>query len=317
MKRDRDYYDILEINRTADADAIKKAYRKLVKRYHPDMNSENPEAEKKFREITEAYEILSDPEKKKLYDRYGSEAFSGDDGAFWHNEDHSYTGRDGYYQEYHFTNENMEDFFGDVFGSMFGENGSFRRRTSSRGRDLHADVSISFDEAVFGCDKIIALQDPLGSAEEKQMLQVHVPAGIDSGKSIRLRGKGMPGTGGAEPGDLFLRVHVENKQGYDRKGMDIYSTIWIPYSTAVLGGEAKVATLYGNVICKINKGTQAGTKIRLKNKGIVSMFDPSIHGDHYVTVQIQVPKNISREAERMLKEYTKECMKKDSGRYVA
>ena len=167
---------------------------------------------------------------------------------------------------------------------------------------INASVSVTFDEAAFGCDKRITLQDQSGKA---QTLEVHIPAGIDSGKSIRLRGKGMPGTGKGGAGDLLLKVTVQPKAGYERKGMDVYTTVSIPYTTAVFGGEARVHTLYGDVMCKIKEGTQSGSKIRLRGKGIVSMKDANVHGDQYVTVQIQVPRHLNAEARQKLMEYKK------------
>ena len=239
----------------------------------------------------------------------------------------------GGYQEYHFTG-NADDIFGDMFkdifhgssskstdgfgghgfhrssfyddGSGFGGFGGFGNHGSAgfdqKGQDLNASVSVTFDEAAFGCDKRITLQDQSGKA---QTLEVHIPAGIDSGKSIRLRGKGMPGTGKGGAGDLLLKVTVQPKAGYERKGMDVYTTVSIPYTTAVFGGEARVHTLYGDVMCKIKEGTQSGSKIRLRGKGIVSMKDANVHGDQYVTVQIQVPRHLNAEARQKLMEYKK------------
>ena len=138
-------------------------------------------------------------------------------------------------------------------------------------------------------------------------LKVHIPAGIDTGKSIRLRGQGMPGSNGGKAGDLLLKVTVESKPGFERKGMDLYTSVQIPFTTAVLGGEAMVETLSGKVLCRIAEGTQSGSKIRLKGKGIVSMNHPGVHGDQYVTIQIQVPRNLSEEAKRKLKEFEKAC----------
>ena len=140
-----------------------------------------------------------------------------------------------------------------------------------------------------------------------QSLQVHIPAGIESGKSIRLRGKGMPGVNGGGCGDLLLKVMVGEKYGFERQGQDVYTTASVPFATAVLGGEVRVPTLYGDVICKIREGTQSGTKIRLKGKGIVSMKNHDLHGDQYVTVQIEVPKNLSQEARQKLKEFEQAC----------
>ncbi len=326
----RDYYEVLGLSKGADESSIKKAYRKLAKKYHPDTNPDNKEAEKKFKEITEAYSVLSDPGKKKMYDQFGHAAFdqsgtssnngyggfgdfgSGGFGGFGsggfknggtYRRTYSNTGNG--YQEFHFEDGNMDDMFGDIFGDMFhhygstGSSGQFR----SKGSDLNAEVTVGFDEAAFGCDKVIALTNPNAPGSAPQSLKVHIPAGIDTGKKIRLRGKGMPGTNGGEAGDLMLKVTVADKPGYERKGMDIYTTVTIPFTTAVFGGEALVETLHGNVLCKIREGTQSGSKIRLKGKGIVSMQNSSVHGDQYVTVQIEVPRNLSTAAKNKLKEY--------------
>ena len=338
MAEKRDYYEVLGIDRNASASEIKKAYRKLAKKYHPDTNPGDKEAEAKFKEVTEAYSVLSDPEKKKMYDQFGHAAFDQSAGGSYQgsgfgNGFQGFKSGPGGYQEYHFTG-NADDIFGDMFkdifhgssskstdgfgghgfhrssfyddGSGFGGFGGFGNHGSAgfdqKGQDLNASVSVTFDEAAVGCDKRITLQDQSGKA---QTLEVHIPAGIDSGKSIRLRGKGMPGTGKGGAGDLLLKVTVQPKAGYERKGMDVYTTVSIPYTTAVFGGEARVHTLYGDVMCKIKEGTQSGSKIRLRGKGIVSMKDANVHGDQYVTVQIQVPRHLNAEARQKLMEYKK------------
>ena len=331
MARKRDYYEVLGVSRDADEAAVKKAYRKIAKKYHPDTNTDNEQAAEKFKEATEAYTILTDPEKRKLYDRYGHAAFDagaggagtyGDAGAYGYGENgrsgaYRYTGPDGMYHEYHFEGGDMDDilknFFGkDFSGGGFGNNdygngGFYRQGFRQNGSDLKAEISVSFDEAVFGCEKVVNLSGENFRTGTGKALKVHIPAGIDTGKSIRLRGKGMPGTGGGKPGDLLLKVTVGSRPGYERKGQDVYTTINIPFSMAVLGGETLVPTLYGNVMCKIQPGTQSGTRIRLKGKGIVSMKNPNERGDQYVTVQIQVPKNLSEEAKKKLREFEKAC----------
>ena len=288
----RDYYDVLGVGRNADAKEIKRAYRKLAKKYHPDMNPGDKNAEQKFKEITEAYNILSDDEKKKLYDQYGFAAFEEGAGAGG-----AYGGDQGFHGQ-------------GSFGSGFGGFGG--RSAQAKGSDLHSEVSVSFEEAAFGCDRVMRLSDPSGNGAT-QTLKVHVPAGIEDGKSIRLKGKGNPGFNGGPAGDLFLKVNVASKPGFERKGMDIYTTTNIPFTTAVFGGEAKVTTLYGDVICKIPEGTQSGRKIRLKGKGIVSMKNSAVHGDQYVTVQIQVPQNLSPEAKEKLREF-QQVLRKDTQR---
>ena len=329
----RDYYEVLGVDRNADANAIKKAYRKLAKKYHPDTNAGNPQAEEKFKEVTEAYNVLSDEKKRKLYDQFGHGAFDGGaseggpggSGTY----SYSYGGPGSGYREYHFQGDpgDMDDIFKDIFGDMFhggassfhgfrdggfggshfyGGNGAGNFR--AKGADLRASLTVSFDEAAFGCDKVISLQNQDGSGQV-QSLQVHIPAGIEDGKTIRLKGRGMAGRNGGGAGDLLIQVHVEARPGFERKGMDVYTTVDVPFTTAVFGGEAVVPTLSGNVICKIREGTQSGSKIRLRGKGIVSMKDPSVHGDQYVTVQIQVPRNLSPEARQKLKEFEQACRK--------
>ena len=232
------------------------------------------------------------------------------------------SGNNGGYHEFHFEG-NADDMFGDFFDQMFhGKSRGFgseryTRSGSSRhpfedafsGRgtaedlDLHAEVSIRLEEAASGCEKQITLRNPDGTTNT---LLVKIPAGIENGKSIRLRGKGHTGSNGRR-GDLLLKVNVEEKKGFERRGMDIYTTIQIPYTTAVFGGEARVSTLYGDVVCKIKEGTQSGSKLRLRGKGMVSMKDANVHGDHYATIEIAVPRSLNRTARQKLMEYKEAC----------
>ena len=341
----QDYYSILGVSKTDDDAAIKKAYRKLAKKYHPDTHAGDKNAEEKFKEITEAYEILSDPKKRKLYDQFGHAAFDGSMGPDPEKTYQQYqnAGGNGYYragdgsgyQEFHFNGNasDMEDLFGDLFGHGFsgfasgnfhGEQQGFgKTRRSKNGfggtggfggangfagadgfygtasSDVTAKIEVDFEDAVFGADKTIQLQDPSG---KMQTLQIHIPAGIDTGKKIRLKGKGNPGANGKN-GDLYLEVTLRKKAGYERKGNDVYTTAEIPYTTAVFGGEAIVPTLYGNVKCRIPEGAQSGSRIRLRGKGMPVMNRPNSKGDEYVTIQIQVPKHLSEEAKQKLHEY--------------
>ena len=295
------------------------------------MNKDNPTGRGTVqKEVTEAYEVLSDKEKRKLYDQFGHAAFEegaaeggaygaggqgfgsgaggfggqgfrgGFSGGGFGNGSFHFEGNPGDgYQEYYYTGDNLDD----IFDGFFGGAGKKSRSRSRDGEDVLAKVEVSFEEAALGADKVIRFRTPDG---REQSLQVHIPAGIDSGQKIRLKGKGMPGQNGGGAGSLLLEVTVQSKPGFERKGMDIYTTVEIiAFETAVLGGETIVPTLNGRVSCKIKEGTQSGTKIRLKGKGIVSMKNPSQKGDEYAVIQIRVPRNLSADAKQKLQEYAK------------
>ena len=345
MASKRDFYEVLGIKKGASQSEIKKAYRKMAKKYHPDTNAGDAAAAEKFKEVSEAYSVLNDPEKKKLYDQFGHAAFDGTGqpggsygagfggagssgfGGFGGTGGSGFSGfsqgPDGSYQEYHFDG-NMDDILKDIFGHGFSGSGSgasgfsgfsgtsgtsgfsgFGRGADygsfpQDGENVHADINVTFDEAAFGGDRYFDLKDPAG---KKQSIKVHIPAGIDNGQSIRLRGKGMPGANGGKAGDLLLKVHVAARPGFERKGMDVYAPVRVPFTTAVLGGKVEVQTLRGKVKCTIKPGTQSGTKLRLRDKGIVSMKDPAKFGCHYAVVEIDVPKNLSEDAKQKLAEF--------------
>ena len=352
MAAKRDYYETLGVNKSADKEAIKRAYRKLAKKYHPDTNAGDAHAEEMFKDVTEAYNVLSDEKKRKLYDEFGfaglQEGFSeeaarqaaqggfGGFGGFGGNGSFSgsYSSNGGPFtrQEFHFENGSgdMDDIF-SMFGDMFSHGGSSGSRgsystggaggfggnstdwssftggssrghsTSRKGSDVMADLTISFDEAVFGCEKSVSLQDP--ATGKVSNLSIHIPAGIESGKTVRLKGQGNPGRNGGAAGDVLLKVNVTPSREFERKGQNVYSTIRVPFTTAALGGKARVHTLYGDVECSIKAGTQGGSKIRLKGKGISSMKNPSVKGDQYVTVEISVPRRLTPRAKEALEEY--------------
>ena len=345
MASKRDFYEVLGIKKGASQSEIKKEYRKMAKKYHPDTNAGDEAAAEKFKEVSEAYSVLNDPEKKKLYDQFGHAAFDGTGqpggsygagfggagssgfGGFGGAGGSGFSGfsqgPDGSYQEYHFDG-NMDDILKDIFGHGFSGSGSgasgfsgfsgtsgtsgfsgFGRGAGygsfpQDGENVHADINVTFDEAAFGGDRYFDLKDPAG---KKQSIKVHIPAGIDNGQSIRLRGKGMPGANGGKAGDLLLKVHVAARPGFERKGMDVYAPVRVPFTTAVLGGKVEVQTLRGKVKCTIKPGTQSGTKLRLRDKGIVSMKDRATFGCHYAVVEIDVPKNLSDDAKQKLAEF--------------
>lgn len=364
----RDYYEVLGVDKNADDAAIKKAYRQLAKKYHPDMNPGDAEAEKKFKEASEAYAVLSDPEKKRQYDQFGHAAFDGGMGG----------GAGGF----DFSGMDMGDIFGDIFGDFFG--GGRRRSADNgprKGANLRAVVRISFEEAAFGCEKEIEItlkddcttchttgakpgtspetctkcggkgkvvytqQSFLGMVQnvqscpdcggtgkiikekcpdchgtgyiaKRKKIKVKIPAGIDNGQSVRIRDKGEPGTNGGPRGDLLVEVNVSRHPIFQRQDMNIYSTAPISFAQAALGGEVRISTIDGDILYDVKPGTQTDTRIRLKGKGIPSLRNSNVRGDHYVTLVVQVPTSLGEEAKEALQKFddvSGQSLKKQDG----
>lgn len=364
----RDYYEVLGVDKNADDATIKKAYRQLAKKYHPDMNPGDAEAEKKFKEASEAYAVLSDPEKKRQYDQFGHAAFDGGMGG----------GAGGF----DFSGMDMGDIFGDIFGDFFG--GGRRRSADNgprKGANLRAVVRISFEEAAFGCEKEIEItlkddcttchttgakpgttpetctkcggkgkvvytqQSFLGMVQNVQTcpdcggtgkiikekcpdchgtgyianrkkIKVKIPAGIDNGQSVRIRDKGEPGTNGGPRGDLLVEVNVSRHPIFQRQDMNIYSTAPISFAQAALGGEVRISTIDGDILYDVKPGTQTDTRIRLKGKGIPSLRNSSVRGDHYVTLVVQIPTKLNEEAKEALRKFDEvsgQSLKKQDG----
>jgi len=287
---DKDYYEILGLKKGASPDEIKKAFRKLAVKYHPDKNAGDKKAEDRFKEINEAYAVLSDPEKKTQYDQFGSAGF-----------------HQRYSQEDIFRNFNANDIFrefnlggsDDIFSRIFGMGGGFRqgggRSMSRKGQDFEMELPISFLEAFSGGEKRVAFSRE-GRSEE---LSVKIPAGIESGARLRLTGKGGAGIGGAANGDLYLNIVVREDNRYSREGADILFPQQIPFSHACLGGSLDVETLDGAKRIKVPAGIQSGTKIRLKGLGF-PQGGKGVRGDFYVVVQIKVPQTLSSEQKELV-----------------
>lgn len=358
----RDCYEILAVSRTATVDEIKKSYRKLALQFHPDKNPNNPDAEAKFKEATEAYSILSNPESRAKYDQFGHAAFGQGGGGFNQGD---FAG--------------FEDIFGDIFSAFFGGDpragGGGRTGRGRTGNDLRYDLKVSFLEAVNGAEKEIKLNrrqpcedcDGLGAAKgttpetcpqcrgagqiriqqgfftiqrpcsmcsgsgkfiknackscggsgskaAQAKLNVKIPAGIDSGQRLKLRGEGEPGQGGGAPGDLYVQIAVESHPIFEREETELLCEVPLPFTIAALGGEIEVPTLEGRASIKIPAGTESGKVFRMRSKGVTEIGSTR-RGDLHVRMRIHVPKKLSaahRSALEKLAELEKDAVNQDN-----
>ena len=299
----RDYYDILGVNKSASDEELKKAYRKLAMKYHPDRNPNKKEAEERFKELNEAYAVLSDKEKRKQYDTFGQEGF-----------------RQRFSQEDIFRGFDFEDIFSNLFGGrgrrefrsggrggydfsdLFGRGGyQDMGRMPQKGEDMYYEWPISLEEAASGGEKKVSLPKE-GKAEE---IYVKIPPGIPSGKKLRVAGKGAAGRNGGPPGDLYLQISIRNHPIFIREGDDLNVEKEIAFSEAVLGTTVEVPTLEGMKKVKVPPGTQCHTKMRLKGLG-VPRFQATGRGDEYVKVIVKVPKRVGEKTRKLIEELAKE-----------
>lgn len=352
MADKRDYYEVLGVPKTASEAEIKKGFRQLAKKYHPDMHPGDKECEEKFKEAQEAYAVLSDPEKRKQYDQFGHAAFDGSGGA----------------GGFDFSGMDMGDIFGDIFGDFFGGRSSSRRNGPMKGSNVRLSIRISFEEAVFGCTKelefnyketcstcngngakpgttpetctqcngsgkIVRQRQSLfgvvqdvstcpscsgsgkivkekcpnchgsGYVSKKVKKTIDIPAGIDNGQCVRIRDYGELGINGGPRGDLIVEVIVSSNVNFERQDVNIFSKASISYAIAALGGDIRIKTVDGDIIYTVAPGTQTGTRIRLKGKGVPSMRNKNVRGDHYVTLIVNTPTNLSKEAKEALKKF--------------
>ena len=363
----KDYYEVLGLQKGASDDEIKRAFRKLAIKYHPDKNQGNAEAEAKFKEINEAYQVLSDPEKKARYDQFGSADFDG-----------SGFGSGG------FGGFDFNDMggFGDIFETFFGGGGSSSRRRNGpvKGNDVEYTLNLTFEEAVFGVEKEITInrsencetchgtgakagtspktctkcngtgqvrvqrQTPLGNfvsnstcdrcggkgtiveepchtcsgkgkVRKSRKIKINVPAGVDTGNVMPLRGQGEHGSNGGPAGDLYIRINVSKSSKFDRRGNDIYIDTHISMGRAALGVEITVPTVDGDVKYSIPAGTQSGTLFRLKGKG-VPRVNSSGRGDQYVKVIVDIPKNLNEKQVEALKAFMEASGEDVSGEHL-
>ena len=357
MAEKRDYYEVLGIQKGASEDEIKKAYKKLARKYHPDMNPGDKEAEEKFKEVNEANEVLSDPEKKARYDQFG---FAGVDPNY-----SAGAGGGAYGGGFDFGD------LGDIFGSFFGGGFGGQRRNPNapqRGESIRASVSISFTEAAFGCEKSVTIerseqcptckgsgcapgttpeicpdchgsgtvqtrrQTPMGvfasngpcrkcggtgrlihqpcsdcrgsgAVRKRRTIKVNIPAGIDHGQTISLRGQGGAGKNGGPAGDLLITIMVQPHEIFRRDGVDVFCEAPITFTQAALGAELEIPTIDGKVKYSIPEGTQTGTVFRLKGKG-VPVLNGRGRGDQYVTVVIETPRSLNKEQKEALRRFS-------------
>lgn len=356
MAEKRDYYEVLGVPKDADDAAIKRAYRQLAKKYHPDMNPGDKEAEAKFKEASEAYAVLSDADKRRQYDQFGHAAFDGGAG-----------GAGGF----DFGGMDMGDIFGDIFGDFFG-GGRSRGQSNGpmKGQNIRTSVRITFEEACFGVDKeidvtlkeecatchgtgakpgtspetckkcggkgqVVFTQQSLfgvvrnvqacpdchgtgkiikercsdcsgsGYISKRKKISVSIPAGIDNGQCVRIRDKGEPGVNGGQRGDLLVEVVVSRHPIFQRQDRDIFSTAPITFAQAALGGDVRIKTVDGEVIYTVKPGTQTNTRVRLRNKGVPSLRNKQVRGDHYVTLVVEVPTKMNSEQKELLKAFDK------------
>ncbi len=293
-----DYYKVLDVPKDASPEDIKKSFRKLAVKYHPDRNQGDSTAEEKFKQINEAYAVLSDPEKRKQYDTFGSSNF------------HQQYSQEDIFRNFDFsgTFKDMgmgggEDIFSRLFGGAFRRAGTGFRRAPQKGADLSLEVTVSFREAALGAEKLVAFMRN-GKREE---LKVKIPAGVDTDSRVRISGKGSAGEGGAANGDLFLNIKVTNDPLFTREGGDIFVERKISFSEACLGTSLEVPTLEEPRRIKVPAGIQPGTKIRLKGHGIKSLGS-NTRGDLYVKIVVQVPQALDEDQKKLLEELARAGM---------
>ncbi len=318
----KDYYKTLGVSRDATQDEIKKKYRKMAAKFHPDKNPGNKKAEQKFKDVGEAYEVLKDPDKRKLYDKVGSDwkkyeqAGASADDFNWQ----QYAGRGGGGRQR--VNINMDDIFGGeqhsagggtpfssffetLFGGQYGGNGGDpfggaqgrqsytsggRRRTAPPVADSEAVVQVNLKDVLTGAEKHLRVGN--------EKMKVKIPAGIEDGKRLKLRGKGQPGAGGRK-GDLYLKIKINEPEGFERKGKDIIQTVDLPVHQAALGGPLTVETLEGKVKLNIPEGTQNGKMFRLAGRGVPELDKPGKRGNYFVKVSLKIPERLSDEEKKL------------------
>lgn len=288
-----DYYKILEVDKNASQDEIKKAYKKLARKYHPDLNPNDPDAHRKFQQINEANEVLSDPEKRKKYDQYGENWKHADEFEAQQQQYRQYQNRENGGTYWSTSGDSSE--FSDFFEQMFGNMGSREsRRYSFRGQDYTTELQVSLTDAAKTHKQIINVNG--------KNLRITIPAGIADGQTIKLKGQGGPGTNGGPAGDLYITFHISEDSRFKRIGDNLYVTVSLNLYTAILGGEQIIETMDSKVKLKIKPGTQNNTKVRLKGKGFPVYKEEGKFGDMIVTYSINIPTDLTDKQKEMFRE---------------
>lgn len=298
----KDYYKILEVDKSASKEEIKKKYKKLARKYHPDVNPGNKEAEEKFKAINEAHEVLSDEEKRKKYDTLGAdwqryEQGGGGGGFDWGQyAQGGGRGRQRHYTSADFGQGDFSDFFSSIFGDMGGSGGGRSRRSSMgfKGQDYSAELTLTTEEAYRGVQKTITVTG--------KNLRITIKPGVEDGQTIRLKGNGGPGANGGENGDLYITLRIAPDPRFTRQGSDLYVDTPVPVYLAALGGETLVHYPGGQVKIKLKAGTQNGTLLRLKGKGFPVYNQADRHGDLFVKVNLQLPENLTDQEKELFRQ---------------
>ena len=288
-----DYYKVLEIDKKADADQIKKAYRKLARKYHPDINPNDKEANKKFQQINEANEVLSDPEKRKKYDLYGKDWEHGESRQQAYNSQRQSSGFGGGQQGY--SGNFDDDGFSDFFSSLFG--GGRKNQAKYRGQDVNATLDLKLSDVFKTYQQTFAING--------KNIRITVPAGVENGQVIKLKGHGNAGANGGPNGDLFITFQITNNTPFKRMKNDLYLAQEIDLYTAVLGGDVTIDTPHGKLKLKVKPETQNNTKIRVKGKGAPVYKSADTFGDLYVTYTVKLPENLSEKQKQLFTELSK------------
>jgi len=296
-----DYYKILGIDKSATANDVKKAYRKLARKYHPDVNPNDKEAEQKFKEINEANEVLSNPENRKKFDAYGKDWKHADDiERAKQQQQYQYSQRQGGFEQGGFEgfgDEGFSDFFESMFGGRRTSSGSQGRSVKFKGQDYNASLHLDLKDVYTTHKRTLTVNG--------KNIRLTIPAGVENGQVIKIKGHGGEGVNGGPKGDLYITFSIDNHSDFKRNKNDLYTTVQLDLYKALLGGEITVSTFQGKVKLNVKPGTQSGTKIKLKGKGFPIYKKEENFGDLYITYQITIPTNLTEKEKELFKELSK------------